>query len=135
MHAFISYGAEKTEEAIEYFMKFLQEEMLPIRDEARVRFNIAQLYASLQQWRETIDWLNRWLLYVEEPDPLGFYLMGIAYYQLEDFDAAIVQTKRAVEARPEPREAWMRLLAALYAQKQDYENSALRRRITGCSSR
>ena len=98
--------------------------MLPIRDEARVRFNIAQLYASLQQWRETIDWLNRWLLYVEDPDPLGFYLMGIAYYQLEDFDAAIVQTKRAVEFRPEPRESWLRLLAALYAQKQDYENAA-----------
>jgi tetratricopeptide (TPR) repeat protein len=89
-----------------------------------VRFNIAQLYASLQQWHEAIDWLNRWLLYVEDPDPLGFYLMGIAYYQLEDFDAAIAQTKRAVEARPEPREAWLRLLAALHAQKQDYENAA-----------
>jgi tetratricopeptide (TPR) repeat protein len=124
MHAHISYGAEKTEEAIEYFMKFLKEEMLPIRDEARVRFNIAQLYASLQQWREMIDWLERWLLYVEYPDPLGFYLMGIAYYQLQDFDAAIVQTKRAVEHGPEPRESWLRLLAALYTQQQDYENAA-----------
>jgi tetratricopeptide (TPR) repeat protein len=124
MLAFVAYGANQSEQAIEYFEKFLEEEVLPIRDEARVRFNIAQLYASLQQWHEAIDWLNRWLLYVEDPDPLGFYLMGIAYYQLEDFDAAIAQTKRAVEARPEPREAWLRLLAALHAQKQDYENAA-----------
>ncbi len=124
MLAHVAYGANQSEQAIEYFVKFLEEEVLPIRDEARVRFNIAQLYASQQQWREAIDWLNRWLLYVEDPDPLGFYLMGIAYYQLEDFDAAIVQTTRAVEARPEPREAWIRLLAALYAQKQDYENAA-----------
>jgi tetratricopeptide (TPR) repeat protein len=124
MLAHIAYGANDSEQAIEYFKKFLEEEVLPIRDEARVRFNIAQLYASLQQWRETIDWLNRWLLYVEDPDPLGFYLMGIAYYQLEDFDAAIAQTKRAVEFRPQPRESWMRLLAALYAQKEDYENAA-----------
>ena len=50
--------------------------------------------------------------------------MGIAYFQLEDFDAAITQTKRAVEFRPEPRESWLRLLAALYAQKEDYENAA-----------
>jgi tetratricopeptide (TPR) repeat protein len=124
MLAHVAYGANQPEQAIEYFVKFLEEEVLPIRDEARVRFNIAQLYASQQQWHEAIDWLNRWLLYVEDPDPLGFYLMGIAYYQLEDFDAAIVQTKRAVEIRPEPREPWLRLLAALYAQKQDYENAA-----------
>ena len=124
MLAHIAYGANDSEQAIVYFKKFLEEEVLPIRDEARVRFNIAQLYASLQQWRETIDWLNRWLLYVEDPDPLGFYLMGIAYYQIEDYDAAIAQTKRAVEFRPEPRESWMRLLAALYAQKEDYENAA-----------
>ena len=104
MLAHIAYGANESEEAIEYFVKFLEEEMLPIRDEARVRFNIAQLYASLQQWQEAIDWLNRWLLYVEEPNPLGFYLMGIAYYQLEEFDDAIAQTKRAVEFRPEPLE-------------------------------
>jgi tetratricopeptide (TPR) repeat protein len=124
MLAHIAYGANESERAIEYFEKFLGEEVLPIRDEARVRFNIAQLYLSLQQWQEAIDWLNRWLLYIEEPDPLGFYLMGIAYYQLEDFDAAIVQTKRAVEFPKEPRESWLRLLAALYSQKQDYENAA-----------
>jgi tetratricopeptide (TPR) repeat protein len=124
MLAFIAYGANQPKEAIEYFVMFLGEEMLPIRDEARVRFNIAQLYLSLQKWREAIDWLNRWLLYVENPDPLGFYLMGIAYFQLEDFDAAIAQTRRAVEIRPNPRESWIRLLAALYAQKEDYKNAA-----------
>jgi tetratricopeptide (TPR) repeat protein len=124
MLAHIAYGANESEQAIEYFLKFLEEEVLPIRDEARVRFNIAQLNLSLQRWQEAIDWLNRWLLYVDDPDPLGFYLMGISYYQLEDFDAAIVQTKRAVEFPKEPRESWLRLLAALYSQKQDYENAA-----------
>jgi len=125
MLAYVAYGADESEEAIGYFVKVLEEEMLPIRDEAKVRFYIAQLYASLQQWREVIAWLNRWLLFVEDPDPLGFYLMGIAYYQLEDYDAAITQGKKAIELSPEPREAWMRLLAALYSQQQDYENAAL----------
>jgi tetratricopeptide (TPR) repeat protein len=124
MLAYVAYGANESAEAIEYFVKVLEEEVLPVRDEAKVRFNIAQLHASLQHWPEVISWLNRWLLYVEDPDPLGFYLMGIAYHQLEDFDAAVAQTKKAVELSPEPRESWMRLLAALYSQKQDYENAA-----------
>ena len=64
MLAHVAYGADEPEQAIAYFVQFLEEEMLPLRDEARVRFNIAQIYASLERWREMIDWLNRWLLYV-----------------------------------------------------------------------
>jgi tetratricopeptide (TPR) repeat protein len=123
MLAYIAYGADESAEAIEYFKKVLDEEMLPVRDEAKVRFNIAQLYASLQEWREVLSWLHSWLLYVEEPDPLGFYLMSIAHYQLEEFDDAIESAKRALELSKEPREAWMRLLAALYSQNQDWENA------------
>jgi tetratricopeptide (TPR) repeat protein len=103
MLAYVSYGANESAEAIGYFEQVLGEEMLPIRDEAKVRFYIAQLHASLQNWREAITWLDQWLLYV--------------------FDAAIGQAKKAVEKSPEPREAWMRLLAALYSNKQDFENA------------
>jgi tetratricopeptide (TPR) repeat protein len=51
--------------------------------------------------------------------------MGIAYYQLEDFDQAIVQAKKANELSREPRESWLRLLAALYSHEQDHVNAAL----------
>ena len=124
MLAFIAYGANELDVAIEYFVKFLDEEMMSIRAEAKARYNIAQLHAQLHQWQEAIDWLNSWLLYTESPDPGGFYLMGIAYFQLEDFDAAILQTTKAVRFRPNPQESWIRLLAALYAQKEDYKNAA-----------
>ena len=124
MLAHIAYGANELDGAIEYFVKCLEEEMLSIRAEAKMRYNIAQLYAQLHQWQEAIDWLNNWLLYTEKPDPGGFYLMGIAYFQLEDFDAAIIQTTKAVRFRPNPQESWIRLLAALYAQNEDYKNAA-----------
>jgi len=125
MLAYVSYGEDELEEAIAYFEKFLDEEMLPVRDESKVRFNIAQLHTSLQNWTETIAWLNRWLRYVEDPDSLCFYLMGMSYYQLEDFDAAVTNAKKAVELSEEPDESWIRLLAALYSQKQDHGNAAL----------
>jgi tetratricopeptide (TPR) repeat protein len=125
MLAYVSYGANESEEAIANFKKVLELEMLPIKDEAKVRFYIAQLYASLQQWAKSIEWMKIWLIYAEEPDPLGFYLMGIAYYQLEDFDQAIAYAKKANELSPEPRESWLRLLAALYSREQDHANAAL----------
>jgi len=124
MLAYVSYGAGETEEAIANFKKVLELEMLPIKDEAKVRFYIAQLYASIQEWQQAIDWLEEWLVYAENPDPLGYYLMGIAYYQLEEFDEAIVNAKKANDLSPEPREAWLRLLAALYSRGEDHEKAA-----------
>jgi tetratricopeptide (TPR) repeat protein len=123
MLAYVSYGSEEYEEAIGYFRKVLEQDVLSIQDEARIRFNIAQLYAAMQSWPDVINELNQWLVWVDVPSPLGYYLMGVAYYQLDDADAAIVQTRKALELSDEPREAWLRLLAALYAQKEDYDNT------------
>jgi len=123
MHAFIAYNAGDANQAIRYFELFLGMEMLSIKEEARVRFQIAQLYASLEDWQQMINWLSNWLRYVEEPDPLGYYLMGMAYYQLEDYDAAIEATLLAIGDRGDPKESWLRLLASLYSQKQDHESA------------
>ncbi len=124
MLAYVAYGQDESEAAIQYFKLALDAEMMSIRDETNIRFYIAQLYASLQQWAEVVSWLNSWLLYVEEVDPLGHYLLGIAHYQLEDFDSAIAHSKTAIELSDEPREAWLRLLAALYSRIQDHDNAA-----------
>jgi tetratricopeptide (TPR) repeat protein len=121
--AYVAYGAGNTEEAIANFEKVLGEEILPIRDEARIRFQIAQLYAGIQNWQQVIAWLERWLVYTPNPDPLGYYLMGIAHYQLEDFDAAIQDAEKAIDLSTDPKESWLRLLSALFAQKEDYASA------------
>ena len=118
--AYVAYGSGDAEKAVEWFQKVLGEEILPIRDEARIRFNVAQLYASLQRWSDVVVWVDSWLLYSSNPAPLGYYLRGIAYYQLRDFDAAIVSAELAIDHSNVPKEAWLRLLAALFAQKEDY---------------
>ena len=123
MLAFVAYSADDSKQAIEYFKKTLDEEILPLRDDARIRFNIAQLYAGLQEWQPVIDWLDSWLLYTENPDPIGFYLKGIAYYQLENFEQAIANAEEAVDRSAEPKESWLRLLAALFAQTEDFASA------------
>ena len=123
LRATVSYGAGDYEEAIDYFEKTLDEQALRLDAESTIRFGIAQIHASLEHWKETIDGLNRWFLYVEAPDPLAYYLMGIAYYRLDQMDQAISYTEKAIDAAGEPKEGWLQLLAALYVQNQDYASA------------
>jgi len=121
--AFVAYTAADYDAAIANFEKVLAEEILPVRDESKIRFNIAQIHASLQQWPETLAALDRWERYAEAPDPLAHYLRGIAYYQLEDLDSALAWAQKAVDLSPDPPEGWLQLLAGLYVQKEDFEKA------------
>jgi tetratricopeptide (TPR) repeat protein len=120
LRAYVAYSETDFLAAIENFDKVLAEEVLPPRDDNRIRFNIAQLYASLQKWPEAIAALDRWERYASEPDPLAHYLRGIAYYQIDDLEKALSEAEKAVDLSPEPPEGWLQLLAALYTQKEDY---------------
>jgi tetratricopeptide (TPR) repeat protein len=99
-------------------------EIMAPEAETRIRFNIAQIYASQSMWKETIGALNEWVRWVEEPTPLSYYLLGIAYFQLGEIDSSIGFTEKAVDLSPKPAEGWLQLLAALYIQKEDYANAA-----------
>lgn len=116
----VHYAADQHEKAIEYFEKTLQQEAFSLEDENRFRFNIAQLHMGLEQWEQAIDGFEEWLRYSEDPVPQGYYLMAICFFQLEDVDAAIAHAVKAVEAAAVPDESWLRILAALYSQEQDY---------------
>jgi tetratricopeptide (TPR) repeat protein len=120
----VAYTAEQPSKAIGYFEKVLELEMLPIRDEAKIRFTIAQLNAQTEQWPEVVRWLDAWRPYVEEPDPAAVYLKALAYFQMGDTDSAIVNVKEAIDlSQNEPRENWMRMLYSLYTDKEDYDNA------------
>jgi hypothetical protein len=124
LQAYLAFGAGKFDETIGYFRKVIGEEIMKVDEDIKIRFNIAQLYASLYRWQEMIDAINDWREWVAEPDPLSYYLLGIANYQLGNMEAAIVETEIAVDLSDEPKEGWLQLLAALYTQKEDYANAA-----------
>jgi hypothetical protein len=123
MRAYLQYSSEDYTGALESFELVLAEEVLPVRDDNRIRFSMAQLHAALQQWREAIAAIHRWERYVEEPEPLAYYLLAVAHHQLNESDKALANAKLAVDRASEPAEAWLQLLAALYVQKQEYKNA------------
>jgi len=122
--AYINYTAGDYDKAIANFEQVLAEEVLPIDAEDKIRFNIAQINASLQKWPETVQALDRWFSYVSEPVPLAYYLLGISYYQMDKIDLAVENTEKAIDLSPDPAEGWLQLLAALYIQKEDYASAA-----------
>ena len=51
-------SATLTAPAIEHFQSAIDEEILPIDADQKMRFSIAQLYASIQKWPEVISSLE-----------------------------------------------------------------------------
>ena len=96
LKAFVAYGAGEYAVMIDYLEKVLAEQVLPLEQENRVRFNIAQVYGSTQQWDKVVAALKEWFRYVKDPNPVSYYLLGIAYFQLEKLDLAIENTKKAM---------------------------------------
>lgn len=124
LKAYVAYAAGQYPVTIENFEKVLAEEVMSPEADNRIRFNIAQVHAALQQWNEVVTSLDRWFRYVEgDPDPLAYYLLGVSYFQLDKIDLAIANTEKAVDLSPEPAEGWLQLLAALYIQKEDYASA------------
>ncbi len=121
--AYACFGTEDFASAVDYFEKSIAQESLPIDEEVSVRFNVAQLYGALEEWRNVIQTLDSWFRYVEEPNPLGYYLLAISYFQLAEYEQAIGPATRAIELSATPREGWLQLLVALHLQRSDYENA------------
>lgn len=123
LRGYLNYAAGNYDATIESFQAVLDEEIMAPDVDNRIRFNIAQLYATLQQWENVLTAFEQWFRYTEEPVPLAYYLLGISNFQLGDVPAAIENTEKAIDLAPEPQEGWLQLLAALYVQQEDYPNA------------
>jgi len=122
---FVAYGDDRPEQAIGYFNEALATEALQLKDENRLRFGIGQLNVGMGRWVDAIYAFKEWLRYTEDPSADGYFVQAIAYYQLKEYDAAVAHNLKALEASGgKPAEGWLRLLTALYAERQDFAKAA-----------
>jgi Putative Zn-dependent protease, contains TPR repeats len=85
------------------------------------RYQLAQLYMQEENWREGARALEEWMATAPNPSASAYYLLAIAYYQMEQVDQALPHARKAVEMSENPQEPWLQLLGALLLQKEDYE--------------
>jgi tetratricopeptide (TPR) repeat protein len=121
--AYASIGQEDSAAAVEYFQKVVEQEALPIDDENSVRFSIAQIYASMDEWQKAEEALREWFQFVERPNAVAYYLLAISHYRRGQFDEALTPALTALEISNEPNESWLQLVAALHLQRDDFDSA------------
>jgi len=126
LSGYASYGKGENAAAIDALSQALAvEDGLPAADRADVLFQVAQIQAVERRWNDVIATLQSWFQTVERPNSVGYYLLALSHYQLEDFDAALLPAKKAVEIAKVPQAAWLQLLLAIDLTLKDYAAAAL----------
>jgi len=121
--AYAAIGQEDPVAAVDYFQKAVDQAALPIDDESSVRFSIAQIHASMEQWEEVEQALQEWFLYVDEPNSVAYYLLGISHYRRGEIDEALPPALEAHELADKPKESWLQLVAALYLERENFDKA------------
>jgi tetratricopeptide (TPR) repeat protein len=118
--AFVKYGQDDLASAREHLEKALAEDAFEPTVRADTRYQIVQLYLAEENWIEVVKNLEQWFTMEENPNSSAYYLLAIAYYQLDDLDSALEPAQKAVELANVPQEGWLQLLLALRLTRKEY---------------
>jgi tetratricopeptide (TPR) repeat protein len=121
----ISYSQEKFDEARQHLQNAIDSGGLNQQQIDEARYQSAQLYMQEEKWREGAAALEEWFKTATNPNSAAYYLLAVAYYQLEDFQRALPPAQKAVELmdKAKPNESWLSMLSALYLQREQYREA------------
>ena len=117
--ASIAHAQENFDAARTHLNNALAAGGLNEQEVATVRYQIAQLFMAQEKWKEGAASLEEWFK-TATPNSAAYYLLAVAYYQLEDFKKALPPAKKAVELTEKPQETWVQLLLAIYLQQEQF---------------
>ncbi len=87
------------------------------------RYQLAQLWVQQEKWKEGAAAIEDWLKTAKNPNGSVYYLLAICYNYMENFDAALPNSRKAVESSDKPREEWLSLNASLLLNKERYKDA------------
>jgi tetratricopeptide (TPR) repeat protein len=123
----ISFSIEYAEEDYEAARGHLQASIdaggLNEQEVSQARYQYAQLYMTEEKWREGAAALEEWFKTAVNANSAAYYLLAVAYYQMDDFAKALPPAQKAVELMDRPQEGWVSLLLALYLQRDQYREA------------
>ena len=81
--AYAHMGLDQQGTAVGFFEKVLEQEIVPIPDEAIIRFTITQIHAGNQNWEKVEKSLHEWFKYVDKSklNGNGHFLLSISHYR------------------------------------------------------
>ncbi|WP_231758468.1 tetratricopeptide repeat protein [Microbulbifer elongatus] len=129
-YGFVYYSMEKYPQAITYYKKVLAqgEQNLPVALEVGTLLTVAQLYFVTEDYKQAVNYLNRWFKVADNINADSYALRAQAYYQLGDNNKALADINQAVSMYEKegktPKENWLGLQRFLYYEKNDYKQVA-----------
>jgi tetratricopeptide (TPR) repeat protein len=118
--AYVAYGQGNQAGAVALLRKSLDEDILSRQDTADVLFRIAQLQSIQREWPQVVETMQEWFQTTANPGPQGYYQLGLAYFELKNFDTALEPARKAVEIAEIPQQSWLQLLLAVHLNRREY---------------
>ena len=110
---------ENFDQGLNDFREAMELRALPDEQNARIRYNLAQLYFVTERYEESIEFFNRWLADDGEPSDSTFFMLAAANYHLDRFRDALVPMDRAIELSKEPNRRYYDLKNVLLSELND----------------
>ncbi len=101
--------------ALEDFVTALRLDALPMDQQNRLRFNVAQLYFVNEQFEEAIRFFEEWMSGDVEITHTTYFMLAASHYNLENYAEAVEPIRQAIELAPEPEKRYYDLLNILYS--------------------
>ena len=111
-----AYNLDDTAASKAYLQQVLQFDGLDNNGHYQSMLMLAQLQLADDEYQPGLATLDKYLAETKSTKPDDLVLKGQALYQTERYQEAIVPLKQAVEATPEPKDSWVQLLMASYAE-------------------
>ena len=118
--ATIDQAQEKYDGARSHFQAAIAAGGLNEQELKDIQYVICQLYIIEEKWKDGITCLEKWFAVVTKPNSAAYYMLAVAYYQIEDYRRALAPAIKAVELVEKPQEGWLQLVVALYMQLDQY---------------
>ena len=124
MVAYVEFNRENYPQAVDAYNQVLATKNLPESLEQTTLYSVAKLYLIQEDYKKSIAALNKWFAVVEKPGPEAYILRAQMNYQLENYNQALPDVKKAIaivqQQGKQPRESWLLVERAVYYQNKDF---------------
>lgn len=128
LQAQMAYERDDTPGAIEAFKKVLSyKNSIPVQQEIAITFNISQLYYSIDDLDNALEYYNLWEPKAETIGIIQRVYAAQLYYSMENYSQSVVYIKKAIDEASaidtvEVEERWYGLLLSAYWELNQFSN-------------
>lgn len=122
----IYFSEDNLDGALREFKKIIAlKEGVPEAFTSQIRYVIAQVYFSKENFREALNYAQGWFASQTDPSADAYLLIGQAQFMLKRYDDALPNVQKGIDkykaAGAQPKESWLNLLAGIYREKRDFK--------------